>query len=137
MCFLKGWYSSIFWITERRKATYTEYIMTNLEHSYGTVTPCWIAQKKTISRIIKIVTESYPEMKAVPSDARGSRDRCTERIKRTITARLPNMYRKINGQFTDFTVRVTDKYQVNRKCNACETNKTFFERSRNVFVPIT
>ena len=46
MCFLKGWYSSIFWITERRKATYTEYIMTNLEHSYGTVTPCWIAQKK-------------------------------------------------------------------------------------------
>ena len=57
----------------------------------------------------KIAAESYPVMKVVPAADRGSRDRCMECMKRTMTARLPDMYKKINGQLTDITVRVTDK----------------------------
>ena len=48
-------------------------------------------------------------MTVVPDADRGSRDWCMERIKRTMTAGLPDMYRTINGQLTDITVRVTDK----------------------------
>ena len=57
----------------------------------------------------QIAAESYLVMKVVPTAAGGSPDRCMERIKRTMTAWLPDMYRTINGQLTDITVRVTDK----------------------------
>ena len=83
----------------------------------------------------KIAAESYPVMKVVPVAAQGSHDRCMERIKHTMTAWLPDMYRTINGQLTDITVWVIGKYQVKQKCNAWATDKTFFERLKNVFVP--
>ena len=47
-------------------------------------------------------------MKVVPTAVRYSRDRCMERTERTMTARLPDMYRTINGHLTDITVQVTD-----------------------------
>ena len=56
----------------------------------------------------KIAAESYLVMRVVPATARDSRDRCMERIKRTMTARVPDMYGTINGQLTAITVRVTD-----------------------------
>ena len=83
----------------------------------------------------KIAAESYPVMKVVPVAAQGSRDRCMERIKHTMTAWLPDMYRTINSQLTNITVRVIGKYQVKQKCNALATDKTFFERLKNIFVP--
>ena len=37
------------------------------------------------------------------------------------------MYRTINGQLTNITVKVTDKCRMKRKCKAWATDKTFFE----------
>ena len=69
-------------------------------------------------------------MKVVHSAARGSRDQCKEHIKCTMTAWLHDMYRTINGQLTDITVRVMDKYRVKWKCNAWATDKSVPERVR-------
>ena len=68
----------------------------------------------------KIAAESYEMkvvMKVVPTAVQGSRNRCMEHTKCTMTARLLDMYRTINRQLTDITVRVTDKYWVKQKCN--------------------
>ena len=76
-------------------------------------------------------------MKVVLAAARASHNRCMERIKRTTNEGIADMYRIVNGQLTDIGVRVKVKYRVKRKWNVRETDKTFFERMKNGFVPVT
>ena len=72
-------------------------------------------------------------MKVMPAAVWGSRNRCMEPIKRTMTAPLPNMHRTINSQLTNITVRVTEKYRVKPKCNTWATDKMFL-RSLKVWI---
>ena len=44
------------------------------------------------------------------------------------------MYRTINSQLMDITLRVTDKFRVKQNCNAWATDKTF-KCWKNIFVP--
>lgn len=60
----------------------------------------------------KNATVSYPVMKVVTTASRSDRVWSMERM---MTVRLPNMYKTINGQITDITVRVMDKYREKTK----------------------
>jgi hypothetical protein len=78
--------------------------------------------------------------KAFPAAAWCSHDRCTGRIKRTkrtMTKRSTHIYRMNDVQLTDFTELVTDLYRTKRTRSEWRADKTFFERSTSVFLPVT
>ena len=94
--------------------------------SKGSVTPCQMDRKGE--------RDIYPVMKVVPTAAWAL---CVWRMKRSMAAQLPSMYRTITCHLTEITERVAEKYRVKRKYNAGETEKTFLEHPQNDFVSVT
>ena len=73
----------------------------------------------------KIAAESYLVMKVGPAAARGSRERCMGCIKCTMTARLADMYRTINGHHCTSNGQVPGKKR--KSMSNCQNILWLFE----------